>query len=89
MPLGIRDCQSVKKLRFRKSIIPSDMSQTVSALFQRPYCFLKSLLVILSYGHDLAHSPHLCPELVIHSLKLLKCPSGKFDYNKITAGLIL
>ena len=54
-------------------------TKAVTSDFQRADGLLKGFLVILTDTHGLPDRAHLGPQLIFHTRKLLKGPSGKFD----------
>ena len=64
-------------------------SESVSADLKAPYSLLECFLICLTDAHYLADSTHLCAELVLNTLKLLKCPSCKLDNNVVAVRNVL
>ena len=89
VPLRVGCGQHTEQLLLRMRMEILHEAQTVSPLFERAYCLLKSFFVVLSYGHDLSYGSHLSAEPVLHALELFKGPSGKLDHDEIPSGLVL
>ena len=81
MPFAGRRIQSPQQLLLRQGVKILRMPQTVTPCLQRTDCLLESFLIRLTDTHDLAHGAHLGTQLVLHTLELLKSPTGKLDHH--------
>ena len=70
-------------LRFLVEILRKSQSPTTD--LQRPYGFLKSLLIVLPYAHHFTYGLHLRTQLIFQPFKFLKCLPCKLN-NHIIAG---
>ncbi len=81
MALTGRRIQPSEQFFFRQRVKILRVPQTVTSRLQRTDRLLERLLIRFADAHNLAHGAHLCAQLVLHALELLKSPACKLDHH--------